>query len=87
MPSAVRLYFEMRKRPMHFQAGEQVRVPCGIARFAKEAPFPPRDWIERGYNVVRWTDVPSGGHFPAWEQPEVLARDIREFFRPLRATD
>jgi pimeloyl-ACP methyl ester carboxylesterase len=84
MPSAVRLYFEMRKRPMHFQAGERVNVPCGIARFAKEAPFPPRDWIERGYHVVRWSEFPSGGHYPAWEQPEVMARDIREFFRPLR---
>ena len=84
MPSAVRLYFEMRKRPMQFQAGEYVRVPCGIARFAKEAPFPPRDWIERGYHVARWTEFPSGGHFPTWEQPDVLARDIREFFRPLR---
>ena len=85
MPSAIRIYYEMRKQPMHFHAGDRVTVPCAVARFAKEAPMPPREWVERSYNVERWTEYPAGGHFPAWEQPDVLARDIREFFRPLRA--
>jgi pimeloyl-ACP methyl ester carboxylesterase len=84
MPSAMRIYYEMRKRPMHFRAGDRVAVPCAVARFAKEAPMPPREWVERSYNVSRWTEYPAGGHFPAWEQPEALARDIREFFKPLR---
>jgi pimeloyl-ACP methyl ester carboxylesterase len=47
--------------------------------------FPPREWVERGYNVQRWTEMPRGGHFAAAEQPELLAEDIRAFFRPLRA--
>jgi pimeloyl-ACP methyl ester carboxylesterase len=47
--------------------------------------MPPRSWVERGYDVRRWTNLPRGGHFAAMEQPERLARDIREFFRPLRA--
>jgi len=34
--------------------------------------------------VRHWTDQPRGGHFAAWEEPELLARDIRAFFRPLR---
>lgn len=82
--SANRLYFEARLRPMHFQKSQRVTVPCGIAHFPKEAPFPPRPWVERGYNIQRWNDLPSGGHFAALEEPELLAEDIRAFFRPLR---
>ncbi len=43
-----------------------------------------KDTAERGYNIVRWTVMPRGGHFAAMEQPGLLAQDIREFFRPLR---
>lgn len=80
--SSCRLYFE--SIPLHLQLGEQIAPPCGIARFAKEAPFPPRSWIERGYNVQHWSDFPSGGHFAAMEEPYALAGDIREFFGALR---
>jgi pimeloyl-ACP methyl ester carboxylesterase len=82
--SSVRLYYETRKNPLHFKQGEQIRVPCGIAHFPKEAPFPPREWVERTYNVQRWTEMPRGGHFAAMEEPELLAEDVRAFFRPLR---
>jgi pimeloyl-ACP methyl ester carboxylesterase len=82
--SSVRLYRESRTRPLHFKEGERVNVPCGVARFPKEAPFPPRDWVERCYDVRRWTEMPSGGHFAAMEEPELLTEDIRAFFRPLR---
>jgi pimeloyl-ACP methyl ester carboxylesterase len=34
--------------------------------------------------VRHWTEIPTGGHFPAMEEPELLAEDIRAFFRPLR---
>jgi pimeloyl-ACP methyl ester carboxylesterase len=46
--------------------------------------MPPRALAERGYNILRWTLMPRGGHFAAMEQPGLLAQDIREFFRPLR---
>ena len=82
--SSMRLYLEVRKAPLHFQPSQSVRAPCGIARFPKEAPFPPRSWVERGYDVRRWTTMPSGGHFAALEEPALLAEDIRAFFRPLR---
>jgi pimeloyl-ACP methyl ester carboxylesterase len=82
--SSFRLYYEGRKAPLQFGAGEFVRVPCAIARFPKEAPFPPRAWVERGYNVQRWAEMPRGGHFAAAEEPELLVRDIREFFGRLR---
>jgi pimeloyl-ACP methyl ester carboxylesterase len=83
-PSAARLYHEVARRPLHFAPGERVRVPCGVARFAHEAPFPPRRWVERGYHVTRWQEIPCGGHFAALEEPERLAEDIHAFFRPLR---
>jgi pimeloyl-ACP methyl ester carboxylesterase len=78
--SSFRLYYEGRKTPLHFGEMDFVRVPCAIARFPKEEPFPPREWIERGYNVQHWSDMPRGGHFAAAEEPELLAQDIRTFF-------
>ena len=56
----------------------------GVALFPRELPMPPRSWVERVLNVHRWTVMPRGGHFIALEQPELLAGDIRAFFRPLR---
>lgn len=82
--SSFRLYYEGRRAPLHFSADDFVRVPCGIAHFPKEIVMPPEEWVRRGYHVQRWTEMPRGGHFAAMEQPELLAADIREFFRPLR---
>jgi pimeloyl-ACP methyl ester carboxylesterase len=82
--SSLRLYREGRFAPLRFAAGERVAVPVGIAKLPFEIPMPPRRWVERVYDVVRWTELPRGGHFAALEQPELLAEDIRAFFRPLR---
>ena len=82
--SSFRMYHEGRKSPLRFTAQDFVHPPCGIAHFPKEIMFPPREWVERGYNVQRWTEMSVGGHFAAAEQPELLAEDIRAFFRPLR---
>jgi len=78
--SSARLYFESRLRPLHLAPGERVRVPTAIARFPREAPFPALSWIRRGYDVERYTELPRGGHFAAWEEPELLADDVRAFF-------
>jgi microsomal epoxide hydrolase len=60
-------------------------VPTGYAQFPKEILQPPRSVAERSYgDIRRWTEMEKGGHFAALEQPEALAREIREFFRPLR---
>jgi hypothetical protein len=82
--SSVRLYFEVAKAPLAFSANDFVHVPCAIARFAEETPFPARGWVERGYNVQRWTELAPGGHFAAAEEPTLLAEDIRAFFRQFR---
>ncbi|MGZ7042502.1 MAG: alpha/beta fold hydrolase, partial [Thermoanaerobaculia bacterium] len=78
--SSVRLYLESVRTPLAFAAGERLAVPAAVARFPLEAPFPPRSWVERVYNVRRWTVMDRGGHFAALEQPEMLANDIRAFF-------
>jgi pimeloyl-ACP methyl ester carboxylesterase len=83
--SSFRMYYEGRKSPMQLRKGERVSVPCAVAHFPKEILFPPRAWVERGYTIRRWTEMPRGGHFAAIEQPELLAADIRSFFRDLRA--
>lgn len=81
---ALRIYKENRLNPFHFGPGERVHAPLGVAVFPKELPMPPRSWVERAFTVERWTAMPSGGHFAAMEQPELLAEDIRSFFRPFR---
>ena len=77
--SSIRLYNENSKAPLHFKENDFINIPVGIARFHKEEPFPPRRFIERGYNVRHWTDIPKGGHFAAMEQPDLLAQDIIKF--------
>jgi microsomal epoxide hydrolase len=86
MPSAIRLYWEGNRRPLKFAPGERIHVPVGVAHFPREIPIPPRTYVERGYNVTRWTEMASGGHFAALEEPEALANDIRAFARQFRLT-
>ncbi len=57
-------------------------VPTGFALFPREAPTP-RDWVARQANLVRYTEMPRGGHFAALEEPELFARDLREFVSSL----
>jgi pimeloyl-ACP methyl ester carboxylesterase len=61
-----------------------VSVPTAGAIFPKEIYFTPRAWAEAGYNIVRWTEMPRGGHFAALEEPDLLLEDVRAFFRELR---
>ncbi|MCO5999226.1 epoxide hydrolase family protein [Actinoallomurus rhizosphaericola] len=63
---------------------ERVDVPTAVALFPADLSRPPRSWAERTYNVTRFTHMPRGGHFPAIEEPELLAHDITEFFRAHR---
>ncbi|KVC43441.1 multidrug MFS transporter [Burkholderia diffusa] len=82
--SSMQMYWENRLQPMRFAAGQRVAVPVAFARFPKEISRPPRSWLERVFDVVQWTDMPSGGHFAAMEEPDLLADDIRRFFRRFR---
>lgn len=61
-----------------------IEVPTGVAVFPADILPPPRVWAERNLNIVHWATMPRGGHFTAMEDPESLAKDIREFYRPFR---
>jgi microsomal epoxide hydrolase len=64
---------------------QRVETPTAFAAFPADlAPPPPREWIERCYNLRQHTPMPRGGHFAALEEPDLLVEDIRAFFRPLR---
>jgi pimeloyl-ACP methyl ester carboxylesterase len=81
--SSIRIYNENSKNPMVFRENQFVTVPVAFAKFPKELPTPPRAYIEKGFNIKRWTVMPAGGHFAAVEQPELLAEDIIAFFSNL----
>src|SRR6266852_3586709 len=63
---------------------DKVPAPAGMAMFPQELARPPREWGERSYNILRWEEMPRGGHFAAWEEPELLAQEVRAFFRQFR---
>ena len=62
-----------------------IETPTGYAEFPVETRHPPRRFAEQDFNIVRWTEMPRGGHFAALEVPDLLAEDVAAFFRPLRA--
>ena len=76
--SSIRIYYETRKSPLKLGPEQRINVPCAVARFAKEEPMPPREWVERGYNVCRWTEYSTGSHYAPLEVPDLLAKDIKE---------
>ena len=78
-------YYARMHGPWPIPEGKTVDVPTGYAAFPTEILRPPRSLAARTYtDIRRWTTMPRGGHFAALEQPELLAREIVEFFASLR---
>ena len=81
--SSARLYWESfgpERRTIH-----KVGVPTGVAVFPREIVTPVRRWMEGNFtNIRHWNEMPKGGHFAAFEQPELFVGDVRAFFRTLR---
>ena len=75
--SSARLYWESFGS---FGGGDKVEIPTGVASFPKEIIRSPRRWCEESYNITHWTTMPKGGHFGAFEQPELFIKDLRLFF-------
>jgi microsomal epoxide hydrolase len=76
-------YYARMHRP--WPLPRPVAAPTGYAEFPAEILRPPRSLAAQAYSDIRrWTVMPKGGHFAAIEQPDALAHEIREFFRPLR---
>ncbi|MGH3020166.1 MAG: epoxide hydrolase, partial [Gaiellaceae bacterium] len=80
--SSARLYWESK---LPFFAVKGVKVPVGVSTFADEIYRVPRSWAEQAYpNLVYYNQHDRGGHFAAWEQPQLLSQDIRATFGSLR---
>ena len=78
--SSARMYWESFRRV----SLNPVELPTGVASFPKEILRAPRSWCEPRYNITHWTDMPRGGHFAAFEQPELFVDDVRSFFATVR---
>ena len=64
--------------------GRKVEVPTAFAAYPDpRTAMPPREWVERGYALTRWREMPRGGHFAAMEAPDLFVEDLREWAREL----
>jgi epoxide hydrolase len=79
--SSARLYWESFNS---FITDGRVELPTGVAAFPKEILRTPRRWCEAVYNITHWTTMPRGGHFAAFEQPDLFVDDVRAFFATVR---
>jgi pimeloyl-ACP methyl ester carboxylesterase len=80
--SSARLYWESK---LAFFAPKGVTLPTGVSVFPDEIYAAPRSWTEEAYpNLIHYNRLPKGGHFAAWEQPQLFSAELRETFRFLR---
>lgn len=79
--SSARLYWES----FHNIFAEPLTIPCGVSIFPKELFRPARKWAERIYqNLIHWNELDKGGHFAAFEQPEIFINEVRSCFAKVR---
>jgi pimeloyl-ACP methyl ester carboxylesterase len=84
--SAARLYWEYLSvdKGSYFDV-KNVSIPVAVSVFPDEIIYTPRSWAERAYpKLIYYNKVDKGGHFAAWEQPQLLSEEVRASFRPLR---
>jgi hypothetical protein len=87
--SSARLYRESIRQVNEWISGpvarDPVSVPAGCSIFPKELQRPSRRWAERRFLDIRWwNELDKGGHFAAFEQPELFVSEVRSFFRLVR---
>lgn len=79
--SSGRLYWES----LTGFASVKINIPVGVSIFPKEIFRPSRRWADKHLsNIIHWNELDSGGHFAAWEKPEVFVDEVRTCFRKLR---
>ena len=84
--SSARLYWDNRTAKKGFFDVKNVTIPVVVTVFPDEIYAAPRSWAERAYpKLIHFSKLPKGGHFAAWEQPELFVREQREGFRSLRS--
>jgi len=85
--SAARSYWEGGQATARAagQAPAEVKLPVGFTMFPGEIFRAPRSWVEKSYpHVIYFHEADKGGHFAAWEEPQLFSEEIRAGFRPLR---
>ena len=88
--SSAQLYWENNNNNFNAenQKTAEISVPVAVTVFPGEIYRAPRSWTEKAYrNLIYFNQVDKGGHFAAWEQPELFASELRAAFRPLRQQD
>ena len=81
--SSARLYWESK---LAFFAPKNVPIPAAVSAFPEELYQAPRSWTAKAYpKLIYYHRVDKGGHFAAWEQPELFTAELRAAFRSLRA--
>jgi pimeloyl-ACP methyl ester carboxylesterase len=81
--SAARFYWEGRKISPY--NAMNIPVPAAVSVFPGENYAAPRSWVEQAFpKLIYYNKLDKGGHFAAWEQPQLLSEDVRAGFRPLR---
>jgi pimeloyl-ACP methyl ester carboxylesterase len=86
--SSARLYWDTTQisTGMGFFDVRGVKIPVGVSAFPDEIYQAPRSWAERAYpKLIHYNRLPKGGHFAAWEQPELFVSEIRKTFKSLRS--
>ncbi len=81
--SAVRAYYANAHVASGGNLGKSTTVPAAVAHCPYDPPLP-REWAARQVNLKHFTEFPRGGHFMAWEEPELYARDVQDFVSELR---
>ena len=81
--SAARLYWENKA---DFFDAKPITIPFAISVFPAELYQAPRSWAERAYpdNLIYYNQLDRGGHFAAWEEPELFSKELQAAFRSLR---
>ncbi|MGH6986475.1 MAG: epoxide hydrolase family protein [Terriglobia bacterium] len=82
--SSIRYYYEAARLRPPLRADDFVRAPTAVAMWPHDIALAPRELAERLYNVQRYTVFARGGHFPAWETPDLYAEDLGQFARECR---
>jgi len=69
-----------------FFAAKGVSIPVAVSAFPDELYQAPRSWAEQAYpNLIHYNKLDKGGHFAAWEEPQLFSEEVRAGFRPLRS--
>jgi hypothetical protein len=83
--SAARLYWQQAITGRNFYAAADLSFPAAVTVFPEEYVHAPRSWTEKAYhNLIYFDEADRGGHFAAWERPQLLSEELRAAVRTLR---